>query len=63
MPRSGVRYNLMLEWFLAARWAGIPWFGEFDQLDGEDMALVVAAYRTSQQIEAVVAYFAHKKRK
>lgn len=53
----------MLEWFLAARWANIPWFGDFDQLDGENMAFVVAAYRTHMQIEAVVAYFAHKQRK
>lgn len=53
----------MLEWFLAARWAGLHWFDDFDQLDGEDMAFVVAAYRTHQQIEAVVGYFAHKRRK
>lgn len=63
IPRSGVRYSIMLEWFLAARWAGLHWFDDFDQLDGEDMAFVVAAYRTSTQIEAVVAYFAHKRRK
>lgn len=63
IPRSGVSYSLMLEWFLAARWAGIPWFDDFDQLDGEDMAFVVAAYRTHQQIEAVVSYFAQKRRK
>ena len=54
---------MMLEWFLAARWAGISWFDDFDQLDGEDMAFVVAAYRTSTQIEAVISYFAQKKRK
>jgi hypothetical protein len=63
IPRSGVRYNIMLEWFLAARWAGLHWFDDFDQLDGDDMAFVVAAYRTHQQIEAVVTYFAHKRRK
>lgn len=62
IPRSGVRYGLMLEWFLAARWAGLHWFDEFDQLDGEDMAFVVAAYRTHQQIEAVVSYFANKRK-
>lgn len=62
IPRSGVRYGLMLEWFLAARWAGLGWFDEFDQLDGEDMAFVVAAYRTHQQIEAVVSYFASKRK-
>ena len=63
IPRSGVKYNIMLEWFLAARWAGLSWFDEFDQLDGEEMAFVVAAYRTNMQIEAVVNYFASKRRK
>jgi hypothetical protein len=63
VPRSGVRYHIMLEWFLAARWAGLGWFDDFDQLDGEDMAFIVAAYRTHQQIEAVVAFDAHKRRK
>lgn len=53
----------MLEWFLAARWAEIGWFDEFDQLDGDDMAFIVAAYRTNMQIEAVVTYYAHKQRK
>lgn len=63
IPRSGVKYNLMLEWFLAARWAGLGWFDDFDQLDGDDMAFIVAAYRTNAQIEAVVTYYAQKQRK
>lgn len=53
----------MLEWFLAALWAGLEWFTDFDQLDGDDMAFIVAAYRTNAQIEAVVTYYAHKQRK
>lgn len=53
----------MLEWFLAARWAGLNWFDEFSDLDGDDMAFVVAAYRTHMQVEAVVNYFAYKQRK
>lgn len=56
-------YSLVLEWFLAARWANIDWFSEFDALDGDDAAFVVAAYRTHMQIEAVTSYFAHKKRR
>ena len=60
IPRSGLKYELILEWFLAARWAGLGWFDDFDQLDGDDMAFIVAAYRTDRQIEAVVAYFASK---
>jgi hypothetical protein len=52
----------MLEWFLASRWAGLDWFGNFSDLDGEDMAFIVAAYRTNMQIEAVVMYFASKRK-
>lgn len=63
IPRSGVRYEMILEWFLAARWAGISWFGEFDTLDGDDMAFIVAAYRAHHQIEAVVQYFASKRKR
>lgn len=63
IPRSGVKYNLILEWFLAARWAGLDWFNEFSDLDGDDMAFIVAAYRTNAQIEAVVTYYAQKQRK
>ena len=57
-----MKYSLILEWFLAARWAGLEWFGEFNDLDGEDMAFIVAAYRTHMQVEAVVNYFASKKK-
>lgn len=63
LPRSGVRYSIMFEWFLAAKWANLRWFDDFDQLDGEDMAFVVAAYRTNQQIESVLAHDAQKKRR
>lgn len=63
LPRSGVRYTLILEWFLACRWAGLDWFSDFNELDGDDMAFIVAAYRTNAQIEAVTAYFANKRRK
>ena len=53
----------MLEWYLASRWAGLDWFGNFNDLDGEDMAFIVAAYRTNMQIEAVVNYFASKRKR
>lgn len=62
VPRSGVSYSIVLEWFLAARWAGLDWFSDFETLDGDDMAFVVAAYRTSMQIDAVTTYFANKKK-
>lgn len=63
IPRSGIRYSLVLEQFLAARWAGLEWFSTWDALDGDDMAFVVAAYRASNQIEAVVAWDTHRKNK
>lgn len=63
VPRSGVRYSLILEWFLAARWANINWFDDFNEMDSDDMAFVVAAYRTHMQIESVTAYYASKRRK
>jgi len=43
-----------LHWILAGVWANYrP--GEFLELDGEFQSLVVAAYETNQQVEAVVA--------
>lgn len=62
VPRSGVSYSIVLEWFLAARWAGLDWFNDFDQLDGDDMAFVVAAYRASMQVDAVTTYYANRKK-
>ena len=58
-----MQYSLTLEWYSACRWAGIDWFGSFDELDGDDAAFIIAAYRTHMQIEAVVAYFATKRKK
>jgi hypothetical protein len=63
IPRSGIQHSLILEWFLAARWAGVDWFGEFDGLDGDDAAFIVAAYRTQLQEEAVIAWDLERKRK
>ncbi len=65
IPRSGVAYSMLLEWFLAAKWAGLDWFQDFggDLLDGDDMAFIVAAYRTSMQTEAVIAYFQTRRRR
>jgi hypothetical protein len=53
---------MLFEWFLAAKWAGLDWFNTFDQLDGDDMAFIVAAYRTHVQEEAVVSYFTYRRR-
>lgn len=61
VPRSGVKYSLLLEWFLAARWAGYKWDEEFSALDGDQMAFIVAAYRVHHQIEAVTAWWQTRK--
>ena len=56
----GVTYRPMLEWVLAGIWAHYT-PDEFGELDGAMQSLVVAAYRTNMQIEAVVSYDANKK--
>jgi hypothetical protein len=56
VPRSGLKYeNPMLEWVLAARWAGYRW-DEFQSLPGDEQSFLIAAYRISNQIEAVVSH-------
>lgn len=41
------------EWVLASHWAGYKYF-EFRKLTGKEQSFLVAAYRTSQRIEAVL---------
>lgn len=52
--RSGVTYSKELEWRLAAKWAGYT-YEDFCKLDGERQSDHIAAYRSSNQIEAVLA--------
>lgn len=54
VPRSGVSYSPEYHWLAAAAWAHYK-TGEFLELDGELQSLIVAAYETHLQIEAVVA--------
>jgi hypothetical protein len=54
VPRSGVSYSSQLEWVLAAVWANYQ-PDEFFEMDIEWQNIVVAAYRSNNQIEAVVA--------
>lgn len=56
LPRSGTRYALIFEWALAARWWGIDW-AQFNEYDGDEMAFLIAVYRTRRQIEAVEAWW------
>ncbi|HPC92678.1 MAG TPA: hypothetical protein P5282_05690 [Anaerolineaceae bacterium] len=51
--RSGVKFDEFLEWILAARWWGLTPDQFFDR-DGLDQSVMVAAYRTNAQIEAVM---------
>lgn len=53
--RSGFAFSAQLEWRLAARWAGYRWT-EFEQIDVDEQAACIAAYRTENQMRAVEAY-------
>jgi hypothetical protein len=52
--RSGLRYNQLYEWREAARWAGYR-YSEFESLEGDEQARIVAHYRIRHQIDAVLA--------
>lgn len=45
----------------AARWRGYTW-GQFDALDGDDQARIVAEYHTEQRIAVVQHYFGQPKK-
>lgn len=51
--KSGIAFSPLLEWYLAAVWAGYKEH-EFVDLPTPQQARIVAAYRCIQQIEAVV---------
>lgn len=56
-PPSGVQYgNPEFEWRLAAQWSHLDYDNEFRKLHGEKQSEIVAAYRTKQRMDAVVAY-------
>ena len=54
MPRSGVSFDPILERILVAQWANYTQEG-FEALDGSRQSVIVAAYRTHHQMEAVLA--------
>lgn len=54
VPRSGIAYSPLLEWRLAARWAGYT-FEQFTELEGDEQSMIVASYRANNQIEAVLS--------
>lgn len=55
VPLSGIKYSFALEWRLAAQWAGYQFEG-FTSLDTDQQAQHIAAYRCSQQIQAVLSH-------
>lgn len=46
---------------MAAQWAGYRYAEEFKELDGDEQAAIIATYRASHTIEAVLADNAQKK--
>lgn len=57
--RSGVRYTAILTWIKAAHWDHRS-YESFCALDGDDQSLIVAAYLTDMQAQAVEAQEASK---
>lgn len=53
-PRSGFRYDITLDWELAAHWRGYS-REAFSELDGDEQARIVALFRIHHQMEAVLA--------
>ncbi len=62
MPSSGIRYSSELERRLAAQWAHYQ-IHEFLEMDGDVQADVIATFRSSNQIEGVLANEQSKKSK
>ena len=50
-------YSEEYHWRRASRWAGYKTFEEFEKLDGEVQAGIVAEYETEMQITAVVSQY------
>ena len=53
--RPAIRYSAEYELLRAARWAGYQW-AQFDALDVDDQARIVAEYLTEQRIAVVQSY-------
>lgn len=55
VPRSKARYSALFEALEAARWRGLT-DAEFDALDRDAQARLLAHYRVSTRLEAVAAW-------
>lgn len=53
LPSSGVRYTLLFEMIMAARWRGLT-DEQFDALPPDAQARTLAAYRTAMRIDTIL---------
>lgn len=53
-------YSPLFEWRSAAKWAGYSWEA-FVDLDGDEQAWIVAHYRCTLQLEAVLTHYGRKR--
>ncbi len=61
-PSSGISYDPLLEWLLAAKWGGYT-IDKFQEQSTLIQSFVVAAYRCSNQMEAVLQWENQKAQK
>lgn len=54
-PPGLLHFDASYELLRAARWRGYPW-GQFDSLDSDTQALIVAEYRIEMRYQAVDAW-------
>ncbi len=55
VPRGKARMSLLFESLEAARWRGLS-DAEYDALDKDGKARVIAHYRTAMRLDAVIAW-------
>lgn len=60
VPRSGASYEFAMQCELARVWSGET-ISEWDVLDGDTQARIIAAYQAHMQLEAVIAHDISKK--
>ncbi len=55
VPRTGLHYNVELEWELACHWYRTYTREQFQALSGNDQSRIVALYKVATYIDAVLA--------
>lgn len=58
--RSGFSFAQTLQWLLACQWWGLS-LKDFQELDGNEQSLMIAAYESSTMMESVIAAEHEKK--